>query len=512
MADDVLDALMGVFNSANYRFLTLAEITQQLQHRGFYQNAEFHKAEANIWDLLCSHQTAKYRFLDIERSGETIWGLEWWLPPRQKRRTEDRVHAIEPLHVGLEIQHTLSPNKSEIENGRFPLRGQNLNRLVASMDEQQRKHSVMELSCYGSEKFMCAITHDGHDNWFLEGRALQRWYEENGLQPGDKIWVVVEGINPLVLRIYAEWDRDADTFRRYEQSRNLEALPVTDLAIRDLIWIYFKRSQKIAHRSEIAAAILVDRPEISERSVDACLGANPHLFARISEGNWGLKEWGVEQVTMTIRPKGSDPGTTLDDDLPTATVPLDYILVNIAAEDLVYKILRGSKTSLTDAQITERIAKYLGVDRGIVARTTFLNLSDSRIVHFHDGTFSLRKNLEEVIDDLAARERKLKKSLDLSNEEANKLKEELALTVSQYEARIRSLESERAEARYWAREWLRRHTRLAEDRTRERTQLTGLLSKFLATMVSYVDRPNVQITSESPSSKPGSHDSEEDVK
>jgi hypothetical protein len=304
--------------------------------------------------------------------------------------------------------------------------------------------------------------------------ALQHWYKENGLQPGDKIWLVAEGIKPLILRIYSEWDRDADTYRRYEQRRNLETLPSIDLPIRDLIWIFFKRAQKIAHRSEIAKAILVERPEISERSVDACLSAYPHLFVRMNEGKWGLKEWGIEQVTMVVRPKGSDPGTAIDEDLPTVKVPLDYILITITAENLVYKVLRGSKASLTDSQITERIAKYLVVDRSILARTSFLNLSDSRLVRCHDGTFMVRENLEEVVYELAARERELRQSLDRNNEEVNKLKDEIALTVTRYETRIRQLESERDEARDWARKLFGQHTRLTKDYTQERTQPSTL--------------------------------------
>jgi len=125
------------------------------------------------------------------------------------------------------------------------------------------------------------------------------------------------------------------------------------LPIRDIIWLHFNRTQKVSHRSEIAKIILVDRPEISEHSVGACLSANPHLFVRIGEGNWGLTEWGIEQVTMVVRPKGSDPGAPTGEDSPTVTVPLDYVLANIAAEDLVYRVLRGSKASLSDSEITE---------------------------------------------------------------------------------------------------------------------------------------------------------------
>ena len=270
------------------------------------------------------------------------------------------------------------------------------------------------------------------------------------------------------MRTYTEWDRDADIYRRYEQRRSLEALPSTDLPIRDLIWIYFKRTQKVAHRLEIAKAILVERPEISERSIDACLGANSHLFARVGKGNWGLKEWGVEEVTMVVHPKGSDPGTAIEKNLPTTIVPLDYILVNIAAEDLVYRILHNSKDSLNVSQITEKISKYLGVDKSILERTTFLNLSDSRLVRRHDGTFTLRENLEEVIGELATRERELIQSLDRVNEEINDLRDEIASMTSRHETRIKQLE-------------------------KERTIHDQVLSEFLTEIVIYLGYPNLQL-------------------
>jgi len=302
------------------------------------------------------------------------------------------------------------------------------------MDEKQRESSIVELHCHGSEKLICVVTHDDRGSWALEGMTLQRWYKENGLQSGDKIWLIVESVNPLILRAYTEWDRDADTYRRYEQRRNIEALSSTDLPIRDIIWIYFKRTQKIAHRSEISKAVLKERPEISERSIDACLGANPHLFARVGgKGNWGLKEWDIEQVTMVIRPKGSSTETATNENLSTATVPVDYVLANIAAEDLVYKILRGSKDALSVAQITEKIAKYLGVDKGILVRTTFFNSSDIRLVRLHDGSFTLRDNLEEFINELATREQELVEALGQANEEVSKSKDEVALMTAQHE-------------------------------------------------------------------------------
>jgi len=465
MEKEIFDGLMNVFNSVNFRYLTHVEVTRLLQRRGFYQNVETHKAMADVWDHL-NCPTATYPFYGIEKNDEVLWGLERWLPPKKRRIVKRSSRAAPLLQVGWEIQHTISVTESEIADGTFPLRGQYADRFIASMDEKQRENSIVELHCYGSEKLICAVTHDDRGSWILEGRALQRWYKENGLRSGDKIWLSVENVNPLTLRAYTEWDRDFDTYRRYEQRRNIEALSSTDLPIRDIIWIYFKRTQKIAHRSEISKAVLKERPEISERSVDACLGANLHLFARVGDrGNWGLKEWDVEQVNIVIRSKGSDIETAINENLPTATVPLDYVLANIAAEDLVYKILRGLKDSLSVSQITEKIARYLGIDRSILARTTFFNPSDSRLIRLHDGSFTLRDNLEEVISELATRERELMESLEQVNEEVIRLKDEIASMTAQHETT-------------WS---------------KERTVISQVLSEFLAEIIADIGYPNLQL-------------------
>ena len=110
MATEVLNALMDVFHSANYRFLTLAEITRQLQRRGVYQNVELHKAMAYVHDHLCNDRaSAHYPFFDVEKGGEILWGLEWWFPKRMAS-SHGRIQSVEPLSVGWETQRTLSPN------------------------------------------------------------------------------------------------------------------------------------------------------------------------------------------------------------------------------------------------------------------------------------------------------------------------------------------------------------------------------------------------------------------
>lgn len=485
MENEVLNALIDVFNSANYQFLTLLEITQRLKRRGFYRSLKDHKAAAKVLDDLCRYPLANHLY-SFERGEDDLWGLKRWFPQKQHRHLRSRVQTVEPLRVGREVQHTLTTNGSEVDKGIFPLRGQNYKRFFASMDEKQRQNLFVELRCYGTDRFVCAIVQDNRRNWFLEGMALQHWYSENALQPGDKVCLVVESIAPLYLRIYTEWDRDADAFRRYEQRRNIENLPSIDLPTRDLLWLYFKQKEKIAHRSEIQKAILTDRPEISSRSIDACLGMNSHLFVRVGEGNWGLKEWGIEQVTMIERPKGSYPEAATDENLPTVSVPLDYILANIAAEDLVYQVLQNTETSLSNSQITDRISKYLGINRGILARSSYFDPYDSRLIRLQDGTFTIRENLEDVISELTSKERELRQSLIKINHEIDSIKDEFASIFAQQEIKIMRIKGERDK-------WYMKYLRLTERHSGEFIILETVLSKFMVVLIHYLGRSTFQL-------------------
>ena len=240
---EISNDLMYIFNSANFQFITLAEISRLLQRRGIYER------DVDLWEYLCTH----YLFCDIDVNGETKWGLKSWLPPKERRKIKQRNAAVmpqntvTPLHIGEEIQRTISVGGFEIKDGTLPLHGQDFNNFTASMDMQQRKDSIIELRYYGSENFTCRIAYSNSGYWSLKNIGLTKWYKENGVQPSDKIWLVVESIKPLALRIYTEWDRDADTYRRYEQRRNLNTLPYVDLSIRDIIYLYLKRTQQISH-------------------------------------------------------------------------------------------------------------------------------------------------------------------------------------------------------------------------------------------------------------------------
>lgn len=439
---EILDALMDIFNSANYRFLNVDEITEQVRRKGFYTHASFSKAYALVLDHLCCDQASATYPFQSDESG-TLWGLETWFPPKPARTARKTTRSVSPLPVGWETQHVISIEGQELDQGTFPLR-ENLGRLVASLGESQRETSLVPIRCYGSEEFRCSFN---FHNRSLESKALQHWYNENGVQPGDRIWLAVEATEPLTLRIHTEWDRDADTYRRYTQRRQLESLPRSGLPIRDLIWLHFKQTQKIAHRADIEKAAIDARPEISARSVDGCLHANPNLFASAGErGMWGLKEWGIEQVTMYEPRKEIDRTREVETNRPTSTYPLDYVLTTIHGEDLIYKVLQSAKVPLSYSDLAERIGKYLGVDKSILERTSFLNVKDARLVRLHDGNFQLREDLEEVIRELTIEQNELSQSLSRAAQshenELDGLKDELADVAVHYQTRINHAQAE----------------------------------------------------------------------
>jgi DNA-directed RNA polymerase delta subunit len=509
MADEgVLEALMGIFNSACYRLLTVHEITEQIRRKGFYPNVPLYEAESRVNTHLCLDRTsAHYPFKDVETSEGRLWGLETWFPSKPSRGTRKPVPSVEPLPTGWKTQHIMTVEGQELEAGTFPLR-QNFDRLLASLDKQQLEQSLVAVRCYGSEQFTCFLN---HAYITLESKALQHWYNENGVQPGDSIGLTVEQTKPLVLRIYTEWDRDADRYRRYIQRRQLDSLPRTVLPIRDLIWLYFKQkpTPEIAHRSDIIEAVLADRPEISERSIDACLSANSHLFARTGErGYWGLKEWGIGEHVILNPPKESVFSQPIE---TTKPVDVDYVLATIHGEDLVYRILKSAKTPLSYSELTERIGRYLGVAESVLKYTSFLNAQDARLVRLHDGTFTLRDDLEEVISKLiageketAARLARAEKERDEARQHELLISEELARAkqeyesqlieqpglsqgrLSQIEARVQQLEYERDEARHIVNTW--------RVRWKERTQrLDRSLSRFVEATDAYFNRPRLKV-------------------
>ena len=516
MTDEILYGLMEVFKRANNQYLKLTEITRRMQAQGLYPNVTFREAATDIYLYYLNPPI----FHEIEDYKSANWGKKWnvahWPPSKENHLqtgkeiqhtisssgSEIKNGTIPPhgqdkenspydstaslLQIGKEIQRTISPSGAEIEDGTIPLHGQDFGSFFASMDKDQQRRLNINIHSYADEDIACTIVAGDHDNWFLQSTWLQNWYKENQIEPGDKIWLVVENITPLAVRIYTEWERNPDTYRRHRQLQSGEPLLSVDMPIRDIIWDFLDETQKITHRLDIGKAVLAKRPEISEQSVYSCLSANPYLFVRVGEGNWGLKDWGLEEVKAAVRPAGSTLEENLN--LPTTTVSLGYILANIAAEDLVYKILEKSPNPLSVGEITERISKILGVNKELLTRATYFDPSDPRFYRQEDRTYTIRKDLEEVIRHLSENERALKTSFE---DKIQKLQETIESLASQHKKEAKQLKEEQDILRKLAEELIEQieHYEKINNQREKRIQL---LSRFLTEAIPYIGQDKLK--------------------
>lgn len=491
MTDEIFNGLLDVFNSTSTEFLTLEQITRRMMSKGYYPNSEFNRARSDV----LSHLKPPIR--------QTLKGDKWWLPPNTKhlRNQTDRFSSLD---IGEKISHEIH-DESEIVNGAIRLRGNNFDKLYASMSGGQQKNRNINIIYYGTENVTCSVVEDNRDNKLLKSLSLRKWYEENGIVPGDKIWLIVERIIPLEIRIYTAWERNPDTYRKHRQSKSL---PSVDLPIRDIIYDFFTQLKKIAHRSVISEDVIKKRPMISARSIDVCLGYYPDLFTPFQRGFWGLKEWDLEQVTY-VRPKsGNAEKNTEVENQPISTANIDEILADINAEDLVYRILETSKDSLKALEITERVAKNLGIEKSILERTTFINVSDSRIVRLDDGSFTLRakrEKLEKIVDELGIKERELTRSLEAVKEEVFSLKNEIESISTHHNKKIEQLEEERDSALESVEGLFEQY----EEITSHWEKRTQLLSKFLTEAIPHIGQNKLKEIFERLRHKPELRDSNE---
>jgi len=507
MTDENIYGLMDVFKRNNNQYLTLTEITRRMQELGLYPNAEFAVARVDIYLYYLKppifHEIQNYRRREN-------WGKRWnvahWLPRKeiqhavspsgseikngvtslheQDKENNPYDNTISLLQIGKEIQRTISPSGIEVENGTIPLRG-DFDSFYASMDMYQQRQKSIDVGYYADENATCKVEQDKHDHWILKSEWLKDWYKGNRIEPGDVIWLTVEGVAPLIINLSTKWDRDPDAYRRYKLLQEATPLPSVNLPIWYIVCEFFEQTSKISRKSDIEKFVLEKRSRVSKGSVGGCLSAN-QLFVRVGDGYWGLKEWNLEEVTRTMRPAGSSLEESLD--LPTEIVPLDYILANIASENLVYRILEESPSPLTVVEITKRISKILGVNKDVLARATFFDPSDPRFYRQEDGAFTLRKNLEEVIHHLSENERVLKISLE---NEIQKLQETMESLTSQHKKEANQLKEEQDILKKLAGEWIEQieHYEKINNQREKRIQL---MSEFLAEAIPHIGQDKLK--------------------
>jgi hypothetical protein len=475
MANEIFEGLLDVFNSTGTEFLTLEQITRRMISRGFYANSDFNRAKSDV----LHHLNSPLR--------QTVKGDKWWLPPsaRQANKKKQRDHFA-PLEVGEKISHEIHDD-FEINNGAIHLRGNTVDRFESSLSRGQRRNRTINIVYYGTEHITCSVIEDNRENKFLKSSFLRKWFEVNGVVPGDKIWLIVEHITPLEIRLYTAWERNSDAYRKYRQSKNT---PSVDLPIRDIIWDFLVQSQKVSHRREISDYVIEKRPTVRAVSVDVCLGSYPDLFVRLQRGYWGLKEWNLEQVIYSQPNKSGSKNVEINGQ-PLNVAHIDEILANIVADDLVFRILESTSNSLKASEITEKVAKNLGIEKSVLERTTFINVTDSRIIQLEDGSFMLRATREEfkkIIEELGAKERQLNLSLETITESFDTLKTEVEKMSAQYSKKIEQIENERDNAQKSAEELLEQF----EEITNQWDKRTQLLSNFFTEAIPLIGQSRLK--------------------
>jgi len=373
------DLILAALQKKNYQFQTLYELAEAL--------APDHKPErkfiAEVHACLNFESTsAKYPFTEIEQGSVGLWGLEFWLPKRKSGHQTRKTVETSTLTRGQQLHFTLT--QPALTEGRFDIlrptyRGDLVDVLTGM------SHVVLDY--YGSYRIVVGV--DTETKPFgLVGSGLVAWYIENNLKPGDDVWLEVVDIAPLRLRIYTEWDRDADAYRRYIGERNRQE-DQSSLPIRDLIYLCLNQHGTLLHLRVISENVLQQRPAVSRSSIVSCLNGNPHLFAHlIDHSTWGLTEWNLSKVSAYKEPDRhwlAQESTTAA--RPRAVTNIDYVLTVIHTEDLVYQVLSNAGAPLFGREIVQAIASYLGVSKEILERASFVDVNDPRFVRLEDGRF-----------------------------------------------------------------------------------------------------------------------------
>jgi hypothetical protein len=389
LADDLLKSL----ERRPYQFQTLAELAKSVKEHGKHGEPP-QKFISRVWECLCEER--QLDFQEEQFPNEVKWGLGKWLRYKKGGNRGNRGRAPLPIYdleVGEEIEFTLT--RSAIDEGRFDI--------VKSARHSELLEVLssglgIEIECYGSYKVAIEFD-DIRKPPALIGDALKQWYRENDLQDSDKVWLKVVNTSPFQLRIFTAWERDADAYRRYVQQTKFINLPRTSLTIRDLLWLFFHQRKTIAPLKEISDEILKYRPEISRQSIFACLSNNSNLFVESGDrGWWGLTEWNINPVSIFVERTSDDlTGKTRSNDSPRKDVDIDYVLLIIQSEDLVYRILERASKSLRFIDIANVISASFGIDPDVLKRTSFLDVNDPRIKHLEDDTFILIKDLVERV-------------------------------------------------------------------------------------------------------------------
>lgn len=272
---------------------------------------------------------------------------------------------------------SITLDKESIEIGMFPLRTE-FRAYFAGVNSGEKVTLRFGVSEDFEVEFDATIP-------ALKGQALRRWYQSNGLEPGDKVTLTVRNGERRVFHIHTEWKLDLN--RLLEQWRQ-GTLSCGDRP-RDLLYGLLSEANQALHYRDLWSRAT----EVSSLRIGTVISTlsryNRRLFCNIGGGCWGLVEWSSEKLQKERQRSGGTLVTTqLSHPDEQAIWKAIYEIEN---NDLVYKFLNHTGSDLSYSDIARKLAEMLNVNVDHLTESSFLNVHDERLQRLANGCWTLKE-------------------------------------------------------------------------------------------------------------------------
>lgn len=298
----------------------------------------------------------------------------------QKERLRDTAHTSPPLHdtsalIGSEFSRTVE--KREIDAGFIVL---------------PPRLSI----CLGQSSQVTVQLAASENTTVLSFNPLNRqlsdlaqWFHKSAIEPGDKVKFRLLGVDPPEIRLWTEWEKDLNSLIRPPAlDFKWEHLPIRDC----LIKVFVDHPGPIHYRS-LYSHISKHR-DLAVGSVIATLSKyRGVLFAHTGRGMWSWLKSGAQTDDGQSHPPRQSEG------LRSVAVSdaIWKIVAVIEERDVIYRLLKRTRDSLSFVQICQKIAEASGIDWHQLQHTGFLNAEDERFTRLDNGHFALREWFDDPV-------------------------------------------------------------------------------------------------------------------
>jgi len=213
--------------------------------------------------------------------------------------------------------------------------------------------------------------------------GLTDWIHNNAIEVGDKIAFQLLSLDPVLIRVWTDWKKSLSA---------MLACPPEDfewrqVPIRDCLLRVFASQPGPMHYKSLYSRISRHR-ELAVSSVIATLSRwRGVLFEHSSQGMWYL----LQGNSRDNSPRSPAPRGTTVLLAPEVSDRVWQVVSDVEEHDVVYKLLKKTRDSLSYDQICQRIADARGVDWHELEQTGFINANDERLVRLDNGHFALRE-------------------------------------------------------------------------------------------------------------------------